>query len=201
MNNLFCRPWFCLLTSSGRHLPLFLPRLSNNAVVFRCCCFSARGKLISCPPRLLPPRLHVSPVALVVFPMSVFLSVGAGFKIWSFLCSRPQPFYWILFLCLASHVLMKALFHQEVHTYKFIHLVVAENNFLCRYFCRLGPAFKYAVLSFLSGWGRSFTWFSPRIIILLLRFGFRVSLLNWAIYFPAVFVSDVSYRRCLTSSI
>ena len=81
MNNLFCRPWFCLLTSSGRHLPLFLPRLSNNAVVFRCCCFSARGKLISCPPRLLPPRLHVSPVALVVFPMSVFLSVGAGFKI------------------------------------------------------------------------------------------------------------------------
>ena len=79
---------------------------------------------------------------------------------------------------------MKALFHQEVHTYKFIHLVVAENNFLCRYFCRLGPAFKYAVLSFLSGWGRSFTWFSPRIIILLLRFGFRVSLLNWAIYFP-----------------
>ena len=81
MNNLFCRPWFCLLTSSGRHLPLFLPRLSNNAVVFRCCCYSARGKLISCPPRLLPPRLHVSPVALVVFPMSVFLSVGAGFKI------------------------------------------------------------------------------------------------------------------------
>ena len=56
MNNLFCRPWFCLLTSSGRHLPLFLLRLSNNAVVSRCCCFSARGKLISCPPSLLPPR-------------------------------------------------------------------------------------------------------------------------------------------------
>ena len=112
MNNLFCRPWFCLLTSSGRHLPLFLPRLSNNAVVFWCCCFSSRGKLISCPPSLLPPRLHVSPVALVVFPMTVFLSVGAGFIIWSFLCSR-QPFYWILFLRLASHVLMKALVHQE----------------------------------------------------------------------------------------
>ena len=81
MNNLFCRLWFCLLTSSGRHLPLFLPLLSNNAVVFRCCCFCARGKLISCPPSLLPPRLHASPVALVVFPMSVFLSVGAGFRI------------------------------------------------------------------------------------------------------------------------
>ena len=81
MKNLFCRPWFCLVTSSGRHLPLFLLRLSNNAVVSRCCCFSARGKLISCPPSLLPPRLLVSPVVLVVFPMSVFLSVGAGFKI------------------------------------------------------------------------------------------------------------------------
>ena len=79
MNNLFCRPWFCLLTSSERHLQLFLPRLSNNAVVSRCCCFSARGKLISCPPSLLPPRLLVSP--LVVFPMLVFLSVGATFKI------------------------------------------------------------------------------------------------------------------------
>ena len=67
MNNLFCRPWFCLVASSGRHLPLFLLRLSNNAVVSRCCCFSARGKLISCPPSLLTPRLLVSPVALVVF--------------------------------------------------------------------------------------------------------------------------------------
>ena len=81
MNNLFCRPWFCLLTSSERHLPLFLLRLSNNAVVSRCCCVSARGKLISCPLSFLPPSLRVSPVALVVFPMSVFLSVGARFKI------------------------------------------------------------------------------------------------------------------------
>ena len=31
---------------------------------------------------------------------------------WSFPCSW-EPFYWILFLCLASHVLMKALVHQE----------------------------------------------------------------------------------------
>ena len=81
MNNLFCRPWFCLLTSLGRHLQLILLRLSNNAVVSRWCCFSAWGKLISCPPSLLPPRILVSPVALAVFPMSVFLSVGAGFKI------------------------------------------------------------------------------------------------------------------------
>ena len=35
---------------------------------------------MSCPPSLLPPRLLVSAVALVVFPVSVFLSVGAGFK-------------------------------------------------------------------------------------------------------------------------
>ena len=81
MNNLFCRPWFCLLKSSERHLQLFLLRLSNNAVVSRCYCFSARGKLISCPSSLLPPRLLVSPIALVIFPMSVFLSVGAGFEI------------------------------------------------------------------------------------------------------------------------
>ena len=80
MNNLFCRPWFCLLTSSGRHLPLFLLRLSNNVVVSRRCCFSARGKFISCPTSLLPPRLLVSPVALVVSPMSVFSFVGAALK-------------------------------------------------------------------------------------------------------------------------
>ena len=80
MNNLFCRPWFCLLTSSGRYLPLFLLRLSNNAVVSRCCCFSARGKLISCPPSLLPPRLLVSPVALVVFPCRYFCRLGPALK-------------------------------------------------------------------------------------------------------------------------
>ena len=70
MNNLFCRSWFCLLTSSERHLQLFLLRLSNNAVVSGCCGFSAQVKLISCncPSSLLPPRLLVSPVALVVFP-------------------------------------------------------------------------------------------------------------------------------------
>ena len=32
---------------------------------------------------------------------------------------------------------------SRVETYKFIHLVEAENNFLCRYFCRLGPALEY----------------------------------------------------------
>ena len=102
-NNLFCRPWFRLVTSSGRHLPLFLLRLCNYAVISRCCCFSARGKLISCPPSLLPPRLLVSPVVLVVFPMSVFLSVGAGFKICCLeFLERLRPF---------------------------IHLVVAENNY------------------------------------------------------------------------
>ena len=96
MNILFYRPWFCLLTSSGRHLLLFLLRLSNNAVVSRCCCFSARGKLISCSPSLLPPRLLVSPVTLVLFPMSVFLSVRAGFKICCLEVSCVyswQPFY------------------------------------------------------------------------------------------------------------
>ena len=81
MNNLFCRPWFCLLTSSERHLQLLLLRLSNSAVASRRYFFSARGKLISCPSSLLPPRLHVSPIALVVFPMSVFLSVRTSFKI------------------------------------------------------------------------------------------------------------------------
>ena len=81
MNNLFCRPWFCLLKSSERHLQLLLLRLSNNAVVSRRYFFSARGKLISCPSSLLLPRLLVSPIALVVFPMSVFLSVGTSFKI------------------------------------------------------------------------------------------------------------------------
>ena len=96
LHNLFCRPWFCLLTSSGRYLPLFLLRLSNNSVFSRCCFFSARGKLFSCPPSLLPPRLLVSPVALVVFPVSVFLSVGAGFKtccllaVYSLGCGRGQ---------------------------------------------------------------------------------------------------------------
>ena len=75
MNNLFCRSWFCLLTSSERHLQLFLLRLSNNAVVSGCCCFSAQVKLISCncPSSLLPPRLLVSSVALVVFPCRLLL--------------------------------------------------------------------------------------------------------------------------------
>ena len=78
MNNLFCRPMFCLLTSSERHLQLFHLWLSNNAVVSRCCCFSARGKLISCncPSSLLPPRLLVSPVALVVFPCRYIFRLG-----------------------------------------------------------------------------------------------------------------------------
>ena len=60
--------------------------------------------------------------------MSFFSSVGAGFKIYKMLSSS--------FLC---------------GWWPFIHSVVAENNFLCRYFCRLGPALKYVVLSFLSG--------------------------------------------------
>ena len=78
MNNFFCRPWFCLLTSLERHLQLFHLRLSNNAVVSQCCCFSARGKLISCncPSSLLPPRLLVSPVALVVFPCRCICRLG-----------------------------------------------------------------------------------------------------------------------------
>ena len=109
-NNLFCRPWFRLVTSSGRHLPLFLLRLFNYAVVSRCCCFSARGNLISCPPSLLPPRLLVSPVVLVVFPMSVFLSVGAGFTI---CCLDVSCRVGSRFTDLASHVLMKALVRQE----------------------------------------------------------------------------------------
>ena len=55
---------------------------------------------------------------------------------------------------------------SRVETYKFIHLVVAENNFLCRYFYRLGPALKYAILKFSSCavGGRLFTRLWPRII-------------------------------------
>ena len=82
----------------------------------------------------------------------------------------------------------------------FIRSVVAENNFLCPFFCRMGPAIKYAVFSFLCGWGRSFTWLWPRIIILRIGFGFCVSL-NWTIYFLVVFVSVASCRSYPASSI
>ena len=68
---------------------------------------------------------------------------------------------------LHSHVLMKALVHQKVHTYKFIHSVVVENNFLCPSFSRLGPALKYIKccleVSCAVG-GRLFTRLWPRII-------------------------------------
>ena len=53
---------------------------------------------------------------------------------------------------------------SRVHTYKFIHLVVAENNFLCRYFCRLGPAFKCCLEVSCAVGGRLFTLLWPRII-------------------------------------
>ena len=98
MNNLFCRSWFCLLTSSERHLQLFLLRLSYNAAVSRCFFFSARGKLISCPSSLLPPPLLVSLVALVVFPCRYFWRLGPAFNMlsWSFYFSfggRFTEFY------------------------------------------------------------------------------------------------------------
>ena len=69
---------------------------------------------------------------------------------------------------------MKAHVYQELTLNKFIHLVVAENNFLCRYFCRLGPPLKYLVSCAVGG--RLFTRLWPRIIILRVGFCFRVSL-------------------------
>ena len=54
--------------------------MSYNAVVSQCFYFSARGKLISCPSSLLPPRLLVFPVALVVFPCRYFGRLGPALK-------------------------------------------------------------------------------------------------------------------------
>ena len=100
--------------------------------------------------------------------MSVFLSIGTAFKISCFLCG-----WW-----------------------PFIHSVVAENNFLCRYFCRLGPALEFLVR------------LGPFIHLVVAENNYstcRVLLscvsLNWTIYFLVVFVSVVSCRSYLTSSI
>ena len=175
MNNLFCRPWFCLLTSSGRYLPLFLLRLSNNAVVSRCCCFSARGKLISCncASSLLPPRLLDSPAALLVFPCRYISRLGPAFKyaVLKFIVQLAAVLLNFISL-LGQSRFDESARSSRVHTNKFIHLVVAENDFL------LGPALKYAVLKFLVR-------LRPCIHLVVaennystsvIRFGFRVSL-------------------------
>ena len=49
---------------------------------------------------------------------------------------------------------------------------MAENSFLCRYFCPLGPALKYAILKFSSCavGGRLFTPLWPRIISYVVSF-------------------------------
>ena len=78
--------------------------------------------------------------------MSVYLSVGAD--------KYTEKYAVLKFIAQLAAVLLISRFDESarssrVHTYKFMYLVVAEINFLCRYFCRLGPALKFAVLKFL----------------------------------------------------
>ena len=115
---------------------LFLLRLTNNAVGA-----SPHEVNLFLVPAVCFHHVYSSLLfALVVFPMSVFLSIGVAFKICCLgvSCAVGGLFAKFYFSALASHVLM------EAHVYQ-----VAENNFLCRYICRLGPALKHAVFKFL----------------------------------------------------
>ena len=128
MNNLFCRSWFCLLTSSECHLQLFLLRLSYDAVVSRCFYFSARGKLIFCPSSLLPPRLLISTVALVVFPCRDFCRFGPAFKYAVLKFTVQLAAVLLSFISLLGQSrFVKAHVYQKLTVNKFIHLAVAEN--------------------------------------------------------------------------
>ena len=53
---------------------------------------------------------------------------------------------------------------------------MAENNFFCRYVCRLGPALKYAVLKFLVRLGSFIHLVVANNNYFTCRFGFCVSL-------------------------
>ena len=80
MNNLFCRSWFfsclhlwnatCSCPFSGCLMTFYFP------MFFLLC----TRQINSCPSSLLPPRLPVSPVALVVFPYQYFCRLGPVFK-------------------------------------------------------------------------------------------------------------------------
>ena len=107
----------------------------------------SRGKLSSCPSSLLQPRLLSCPVALVVFGSRYLCGLGPALKYAvKFIVRLSAVLLKFISVLLAGHVLMKANFYQEL-THKFIHLVVAQK-YICRYFYRLGPALKYAVLKF-----------------------------------------------------
>ena len=110
--------------------------------IFRCFFFSARGKLISCPFSLLPPRLLVSPAALVTFRCPYFGRLGPAFKydVLKFIVQLAAVLLHFISLLGLSRF-MKGHVYQELTLNEFIHLVVALNNFLCRYFCRLRPPF------------------------------------------------------------
>ena len=81
--------------------------------------------------------------------MSVYLSVGADkYAVLKFIVQLAAVLlnFWSL---LGYSRFYESARSSRVHTYKFLYFIVAEINFLCRYFCRLGPALKYVVLKFL----------------------------------------------------
>ena len=85
--------------------------------------------------------------------MSVYLSVGADkytdkYAVLKFIVQLAAVLL-NFFSLLGYSRFYESARSSRVHTYKFIYFVVAEIYFLCRYFCRLGPALKYVVLKFL----------------------------------------------------